>query len=91
MGNPWRLCDATPPEEYVRVEIKSKDGNRFIGYRYQRKYYTTIGNYLINDPYKWRYIPVGSFLWNEIRKAIKSLSYGEDVAYACKLNEGNNI
>lgn len=83
VNNPWRFCDTDPPEQYVRVEIKSKDNKRYVGYRYKNRYYETIGNYVVKKPYKWRYIPVGSFLWNEITEKIKllSLGSGEAVAY----------
>lgn len=82
MKNPWRMCDTDPPNEYIRVEIKTKDRERKVGYRYKINYYETIGNYLIKNPYQWRYIPVGSYLWAEIKDKIRSLSMENgEVAY----------
>lgn len=75
--NPWRSCIFNPPPQYTRVEIKSKVNKRYIGYRYKNTYYETIGNYVIQDPDKWRYIPVGSTLWQEIKQKLStSYSYG---------------
>ena len=79
MKNPWRNCKTDPPEQYTRIEIKSKDNEKYIGYRYLDNYYETFGNYIIRNPHKWRYIPVGSYLWNEIVDRIKKLSnYNEE-------------
>ena len=77
MKNPWRLCSLNPPPQYVRLEIKVKDKkDTYIGYRYGNKYYESIGNYIIENPYKWRFIPQGSYLWEEIRKRIFLISNG---------------
>lgn len=85
MNNPWRLCKDDPPKQYIRIEIKSKNNDRYIGYRYLDHYYETIGNYIISDPYKWRYIPVGSYLWNEIVERIRRLSlYNEEPVYGIR-------
>ena len=85
MKNPWRFCDTDPPPQYVRVEIKSHHNKRYVGYRCKRQYYETIGNYIIPDPHKWRYIPVGSYLWNEIKDKIRKLSLEqEEPAYGCE-------
>ena len=78
MNNPWRFCDSNPPPQYVRVEIKTRNNKRYAGYRFRKTYYETIGNYIIPDPYKWRYIPVGSYLWNEIKEKIRGLSNTEE-------------
>lgn len=78
MKNPWRDCITDPPDQYTRVEIKSKYNRKYIGYRYKDKYFTTIGNYNILEPQLWRYIPEGSYLWNEIKEKIKGLSLGEE-------------
>ena len=80
IDNPWRFCDTDPPSQYMRVEIKTKNGKKYVGYRYKKNYYETIGNYIIKNPYKWRMIPVGSYLWNEIKEKIVSSSQLE-VAY----------
>lgn len=79
MRNPWRFCDTEPPPQYTRVEIKSRNRQVYVGYRYKKQYYETIGNSVIPDPFKWRYIPVGSYLWNEIVNKIRSLSIEEEV------------
>lgn len=80
--NPWRYCDRDKPPEYVRIEIRDRYYTKFVGYRYKDKYYETIGNYLIKHPFQWKYIPVGSYLWNEIKEKIKELSYEQgEVAY----------
>ena len=78
MNNPWRYCNTDPPPQYTRVEIKSKDSYRYVGYRYKNKYYETIGNYIINNPFEWRFIPVGSYLWSEIIEKIRNLSLQEE-------------
>ena len=88
INNPWNYCDTNPPEEYVRVEIKSRDKRRYVGYRFKNKYYETIGNYVIKNPYMWRYIPVGSILWEDIKEKICNLSMGnEEVAYGINSGE----
>lgn len=85
--NPWRYCSAEKPPEYTRIQIRDRNHNTYIGYRYKNRYYETIGNYSINDPYKWRYIPVGSYLWDEIKEKIKRMSYDEEgVVYGCENN-----
>ena len=84
INNSWRFCDTDPPQQYVRVEIKGRDKRKYVGYRYKNTYYETIGNYVIEKPHKWRYIPVGSYLWNEITEKIHRLSSGygeEEVAF----------
>ena len=86
MRNPWRDCKIDKPPEYTRVQIKNTNGKKFIGYRYKNKYYETIGNYVIDSPYMWRYIPVGSYLWTEIVKQINKAYYTQgEVAYVDKL------
>lgn len=70
--NNWQLCSKNPPPQYTRVEIKDTRRKRYIGYRYKDKYYETFGNYIIKDPYKWRYIPQGSLIQAEIKQKIKS-------------------
>lgn len=72
--NPWRYCSKEKPPEYVRVEIKNAYCQHYVGYRYKNKYYETIGNFIIEDPFQWRYIPVGSYLWEEIKSKIHDLS-----------------
>lgn len=74
-NNPWRYCAKEKPPEYLRIQIKNNKSERFVGYRYKNTYYETIGNYVIPNPYQWRYIPVGSYLWAEIKEKICSLSY----------------
>ena len=84
MKNPWRYCKTDPPNQYIRIEIKSKNNRRYVGYRCNNRYYETIGNYIIPDPYMWRHIPVGSYLWNEIVEKIRNLAAGDgekEVAY----------
>ena len=75
MNNLWRYCDKEKPPEYNRIEIRDKQYVKYVGYRYKNTYFETIGNYIIKDPYQWRYIPVGSYLWNEIIEKIKNMPY----------------
>lgn len=88
ISNPWRYCNTDKPPEYTRIQIKDKHNVKYIGYRCKGTYYETIGNYVIKNPYMWRYIPVGSYLWEEIRNKIRNLScgYGE-VAYNDSISE----
>lgn len=79
--NNWQLCSKNPPPEYTRVEIKDKNRRRYIGYRCRNVYYETFGNYIIKNPYRWRYIPQGSYLWEEIKRRVKS-SGNLEVAYS---------
>lgn len=79
--NNWQLCSKNPPPEYTRVEIKDTKSRKYIGYRCNQKYYETFGNYIIPDPFKWRYIPQGSFLWEEIKRKIR-VSGNMEVAYS---------
>ena len=76
MKNPWRLCKLVPPPQFVRLEIKTKDGDTYVGYRYGNTYYESVGNYIIKDPYKWKFIPRESRLWEEIRRRLYILSNG---------------
>ena len=80
LDNPWRYCQTENPPEYLRIEIKDIYSTRFVGYRYSKKYYETIGNFIIENPYQWRYIPAGSYLWNEVKEKIRMLSEGVGVA-----------
>ena len=83
--NPWRYCDRDKPPEYVRIQIRDKQNMKYVGYRYKKQYYETIGNYLIKNPYQWRYIPVGSCVWEEIKQRIHInnkeavVSYEQDI------------
>lgn len=88
MNNPWRYCDKEKPPEYTRIEIRDKEYVKYVGYRYKKSYFETIGNYLIKNPYQWRYIPIGSYLWNEILDKIRELQIerGEAV-YNDRANE----
>lgn len=70
MMNQWQSCKKNPPPNYTRVEIKTKSRQRYVGYRCNNTYYETIGNYIIPDPIKWRYIPQGSALFHEIEEKI---------------------
>lgn len=70
ISNKWKSCKYNPPYQYTRVEIKSRDGTRYVGYRYKDTYYETFGNYVIPDPYKWRKIPEESWLWHEIKRRL---------------------
>lgn len=72
MKNSWQLCSKNPPPQYTRVEIKSLFGKRYCGYRYKNQYYSTFGNFIIKDPYKWRWIPETSALYAEILHRIKT-------------------
>ena len=85
VSNPWRFCDTENPPEYVRIQIKDRYNTKYVGYRCKHTYYEAIGNYVIKQPFQWRYIPVGSYLWAEIKDKIKSLSYGgeEETVYGC--------
>lgn len=73
MKNPWNDCKYNPPPQYNRVEIKDKHNKHYIGYRYQNNYYETFGNYIIPEPYKWRWIPANSPLFYEIKNKLKML------------------
>lgn len=64
--NNWKSCKKNPPPMYKRIEIKCKDGSRCIGYRYDKDYYETYGNYLIKNPMWWRFPPEGSALVTEL-------------------------
>lgn len=70
LSNPWRDCRRDPPIQYVRVEIRDIDHIHYVGYRYKKDYYETIGNYIIQNPKVWRKIPQGSYLFEEIRQKI---------------------
>lgn len=72
--NPWRYCNNDKPPEYIRILIRDKKKTQYIGYRCKNTYYETIGNYVIPNPWQWKYIPVGSYLWNEIKERIHSIS-----------------
>lgn len=81
--NNWQLCSKNPPPEYTRVEIRDKDRHTYIGYRYLNRYYETFGNYIIQDPIKWRYIPQNSYLLEEIKQRLKNIKEGE-IVYGCQ-------
>lgn len=70
--NNWQLCSKKAPPQYTRIEIKDYKNKRYIGYRYGNKYYETFGNYVIKNPYKWRYIPQDSWIWEEVKHRIKN-------------------
>lgn len=83
--NPWKYCDRNKPPEYTRIQIKDRDKIKYVGYRCKNTYYETIGNYVIKNPWQWRYIPVGSYLWEEVKDKIKGLSVGcGEVSYDYK-------
>lgn len=69
--NKWKSCNKCPPPQYVRVEIKTTNGDCVCGYRYKNDFYETFGNYIIANPYKWRWIPDNSQLFLEISEKIK--------------------
>lgn len=70
MDNAWKDCIKNPPPEYVRVEVKTLENEKIAGYRYKQKYYSTFGNYVIDNPVKWRHIPRGSYLYELIKKKL---------------------
>lgn len=78
LKNPWHNCDTDPPPQYLRVEIKDDGKNRYVGYRYKKQYFETIGNYVINNPKAWRYIPEGSYLFNDIKQRILKCNVTEE-------------
>lgn len=81
--NTWKYCKSNPPDQYIRCEIKDHKGVRYVGYRCGRKYYETIGNYIIEDPYVWRYVPRTSHLWETIEYKIRNFFCGgENGVYA---------
>jgi len=82
MRNNWQLCSKNPPPQYTRVEIKTKDGKHYVGYRCAYTYYETIGNYIIKDPHKWRWIPEYSYLLETVKDKIKKNGMME-VGYGC--------
>lgn len=92
INNPWRYCNREKPPEYVRIQIRDKNYIKYVGYRCKNTYYETIGNYVIHNPYQWRYIPVGSYLWDEIKEKIHTISYGTvgEVAYDNSIG-GKNV
>lgn len=69
-SNKWKSCKYNPPPQFTRVEIRSRDNKRYVGYRYGKDYYETFGNYKIADPYKWRKIIEMSWLWHEIKRKL---------------------
>lgn len=73
MNNPWRDCEKDPPMQYKRVEIKNRKNVRYCGYRYKNKYYESFGNYIIPEPYMWRFIKDKSFMAEWIKDKINSL------------------
>lgn len=75
--NPWRDCKKDPPNQYTRVEIRNKSGERFLGYRYSKDYYETYGNYLIKNPMSWRYPPKGSKLLTELKEKLYNIIIGD--------------
>ena len=79
LDNPWRSCKTEKPPEYLRIEIKDIYCTKYVGYRYRDTYFETIGNFIIENPYQWRHIPVGSYLWNEVKEKIRLLSEGVGV------------
>lgn len=81
MDNGWRDCLKNPPPEYVRVEIKTTEKEKIPGYRYKHKYYSTFGNFVIDNPVKWRYIPTGSYLYELIKRKLNSGLKQQEVAY----------
>lgn len=83
LKNPWHDCETNPPRQYLRVEIKDVHKIQYIGYRYKKQYFESIGNYIIENPKVWRYIPEGSYLFNDIKQKIMG-SGSVEVA----LNEG---
>lgn len=78
--NPWHNCKSDPPPQYHRVEIKDKNNDRYIGYRYGNTYYETYGNYLIKNPTCWREPPKGSQLLADIKEKIH-INIGGEAAY----------
>lgn len=87
MRNPWRYCKDDPPMQYIRCEIKDHKGVEAVGYRYGKKYYTTFGNYIIEDPYMWRYIPQGSRLWESIEYKIRNFLCGSELETVVENNK----
>lgn len=81
MKNEWKDCIQSPPPEYVRVEIKTKDLEKIPGYRYRHEYYKTFGNSIITNPDKWRYIPMESSLYKYIKRKLVDEIKSEVVAY----------
>lgn len=70
MKNPWRSIQSNPPPEYTRVEIKDINRKHYIGYRYRKTYYETYGNWVIQNPEFWRWIPATSTLLAELKEKI---------------------
>lgn len=81
MKNPWRDCIDDPPMQYKRVEIKNIKGKRYCGYRYKKQYYESFGNFIIPDPFKWRFIKDEGFMAEWIRNKLYELRLKEGVAY----------
>lgn len=86
MNNPWQLCETNPPPEYTRVEIKDKDKKHYIGYRYKYTYYETYGNWVIESPKYWRWVPQQSTLLANLKEKLRIELSNMEVA-----NEGKNI
>jgi len=92
MINQWQSCKKNPPPNYTRVEIKTKNRRKYVGYRCNNTYYETIGNYIIPNPIKWRYIPEGSYLLREIeRKVHKFPKFSEAILYEGGRTDGSNL
>ena len=86
MKNPWQLCETNPPPEYTRVEIKDKNKKHHIGYRYKYTYYETYGNWVIESPKYWRWVPQQSTLLANLKEKLRIDLSNMEVA-----NEGKNI
>ena len=78
--NPWRDCRTDPPKQYFRVEIRDKKNKRYIGYRCNKTYYETYGNYVIKDPRLWRFPLEGSELLTSLKEKLHTFFEG-DLAY----------
>lgn len=76
-ANPWRDCKTDPPRNYVRVEIRDKKDEHFIGYRCDKQYYETYGNYLIKEPRLWRFPLEGSELLTTLKEKLHIFFEGD--------------
>ena len=54
-------------------EIKNIKGKRYCGYRYKKQYYESFGNFIIPDPFKWRFIKDEGFMAEWIRNKLYEL------------------
>lgn len=68
----WNNCTKDPPKQFERIEIKDKQNNRYIGYRFGRLYFESYGNYEIKYPRFWRVPPKESQLLADLKEKLRT-------------------